>query len=111
MATDATVVPCHPLPGHPEVAMTFVIERDPGDEWTRPHLTVWPTFTGVDRPRGVGMAVKDMAMARRLIAASLAGKAMTVDDIRVDGEGKTYVGTSWKVLSRMLSADLHRLGY
>lgn len=103
MSTTATVTPVEVLPG---ITMSMVVTKDD-------HLTVWAQFTGegIDRPRTTGMTVKDMTMAHRLIRASLALKAVSDFKIMTDVNGKTYVDFNWKVLARMLNADLRRLGY
>lgn len=75
------------------------------------HLTVWPVWRGVDRPRGAGDAVRTMKLAKRLEAAILAGKAVTAEGVGVDIHGQTYVIEKHHTLNRMLSADLKRLGF
>lgn len=94
----------------------FDVTTDPGDQWTPAHLTVWPLCTAedgtpLDRPRGSGMAVKDRRMADRLMAAVRDGAAMTIGEVRTDTSGRTYPHTSWRVLGRILNAELRRLGY
>lgn len=83
------------------------IRTDPDDG----HLSVWPVWRGVDRPDSSGMAVKDRKTADRLVAAIKAGKAITAVGPSTDVKGNTYMITRWHVLSRMLNADLRRLGF
>ena len=50
-------------------------------------------------------------LADRLVAAILAGKAITVDGVLTDVRGKTYLGTTHNVVGRRMNADLVRLGF
>jgi hypothetical protein len=74
--------------------------------------SVWPKWSGVDRPLGVGMACgRDRALADRYAAAVLAGVVFTHAEIMTDVSGKTFVSGRCEVRGRCMSADLRKLGY
>lgn len=95
------------MTGRPEGLERVDVKTDPDDG----HLSVWTVWSDVDRPCISGMAVKDRRMAARLTAAIEAGAAVTRGGTLTDVNGKTYVDEHWHVLSRMLNADLRRLGF
>jgi hypothetical protein len=70
-----------------------------------------PVWAHVDRPDTGGISVRGRKLADRLRAAIRDGKAITGDAVLVDVNGRTYVDARHHVLSRMLNADLRRLGY
>jgi hypothetical protein len=74
-------------------------------------FTVRPYWTNVDRPEGVGYAVKDMPTAQRLRAAMAAGVVFVDVEIKTDVNDKTYVSSRSTVLARIMNADLRRLGF
>ncbi len=75
-------------------------------------VTVWPIWSNVDRPMGFGMACgKNKALAKRYVAAVLAGKVFPNATVETDVNGKTYASAACKVSGHRLSADLKRLGF
>lgn len=100
------------VPGRPDVYLERAdIEWTEGDQWTKPHWTVWERWHGVDRPRGAGTACSTKALAGRLKAAIEAGAAIGTPELKTDVNGKSYVWAPSRVLARMLNADLRRLGF
>jgi hypothetical protein len=91
----------------PELAGVEIAAAEFGpDCW---HVT--PVWAHVDRPDTGGISVRGRKLADRLRAAIRDGKAITGDAVLVDVNGRTYVDARHHVLSRMLNADLRRLGY
>lgn len=74
-------------------------------------FVVYALWSGVDRPRGVGIVVRTRKLAERLARAVRAGVAITADRVMRDTFGSTYVQENRAVLARTLNADLKRLGY
>jgi hypothetical protein len=74
-------------------------------------FTVRPYWTNVDRPEGVGYAVKDMRTAVRVRDAMAAGVVFADAEIKTDVNGKTYASARSAILGRTLNADLRRLGF
>lgn len=75
------------------------------------YYVVYAVWSGVDRPRGVGVSARTKRLAERLERAVRAGVAIGVDRVMRDVNGKTYVQEHRTVLSRTLGADLKRLGF
>lgn len=91
----------------PELARVEVTPSDLGAGcWS-----VHPVWAYVDRPDTGGIVVRGRKIADRLALAIRDGKAITGDAVLVDCNGQTYVDAGHHVLSRMLNADLRRLGY
>jgi hypothetical protein len=96
--------------GRPE-NLDYVEIREDDFDRERGGVSVWTWWTGVDRPCTSGVAVKNRALALRLVAAIEAGVAVTNEGINKDNSGRTYVNTRNHFLSRMLNADLRRMGF
>lgn len=91
---------------------SVVIEHRPAeDQWTPECWTTWPTWVGVDRPRGAGIGCSSPRLAERLQTAILAGAVLGPAEVRTDVTGKTYVSANHRVLARRLNTDLRRLGF
>lgn len=65
----------------------------------------------VDRKDVYGWVGIKPAVADRLVAAVNAGKAVTVDGIKTDINGRTYVATTHYVMGRHMDRDLKALGF
>lgn len=87
------------------VEITLDAEFGP-DTWS-----VRPIWAHVDRPDTGGIVVRGRKLADRLRQAIRDGKAIEGIAVLVDVNGQTYVDARHHVLSRMLNADLRRLGY
>lgn len=81
------------------------------DEFGPDTWHVRPVWAHVDRPDTGGIVVRGRKLADRLRQAIRDGKAITGDAVLVDVNGSTYVDARHHVLSRVLNADLRRLGY
>lgn len=87
--------------------VSAVIKQNPSDGL----FVVHALWSGVDRPRGVGIVVRTRKLAERLERAIRAGVVVTVDRVMRDAFGSTYVQENRAVSARTLNADLKRLGY
>lgn len=74
-------------------------------------VTVKVAGIEVDRPEQVGYVVTSESLAQRLSAAITAGAVFHDPEVRTDVNGRTYVVSKSRVLARMMSADLKRLGF
>ncbi len=102
------------IPGHPEVKFIGVDIRweEANGEFSPAHYSVWPTFSGVDRPRTSGWSTgKSRPLANRLAKAIRAGAAIDSLEVLTDVNGKTYVGYRHVVGAKHLNADLKKLGF
>ncbi len=74
---------------------------------------MWPRWRGVDKPRGVGICVRNMKEAARVKACMMAGKWFSdaVVATTVVAPYYTYVNATGVVRVRTLNAELKRLGF
>lgn len=77
----------------------------------RTWVEVWPFWSGVDRPRGVGYVCSDRLTAERLRCAINAGVVFVDPQVGRDVNGKTYVQARSTVMGKRMNADLRRLGF
>lgn len=74
------------------------------------YVTVWPLWSGVDRPYGTGISVQKK-LASRLARAMEAGAVFLDPQIKTDINGNTYIEARCMVLGRHVNADLKKLGF
>lgn len=87
--------------------LNVAVERNPLGRY---NVTV--TTTGLDRSDVHAIhGIKTQDLADRLADAINAGKALQVQGVLVDANGKSYLNTRARVMGRYLNADLKRLGF
>ena len=70
------------------------------------------TTLDLDRKELLGWSAgKNAALAKRLVRAIEAGKALTSKGVGTDAYGNTYLITEARVMGRYMNADLKRLGF
>lgn len=76
-------------------------------------ISILPIWNGVDRPNvgGWGLPLKDRKLAERLRMAVISGAAFADIEKKTDVNGKTYISAPYLICSRMMNADLNKLGY
>lgn len=77
------------------------------------YWTVRATAEGVtlDRPEVLAFGLVNRKTAERLVAAIEAGAVFHNAEVRTDVNGRTYLQATSRVLARVASADLRRLGF
>lgn len=74
------------------------------------YVSVFPEYSGVDRPLASGVQVHKKHLAR-LCAAIFAGVAYKFREVRTDVYGKTYVDTEHNVMGKYMESSLKKLGF
>lgn len=73
-------------------------------------FTVWPEYSGVDRPITHGVEVHKKHLAR-ICAAILSGKGYPIKGVLTDVDGKTYVDTEYNLMGKYMESSLRKLGF
>lgn len=96
-----------------DLTRTVTIQPDTFEGHTSLLVKVTYDAPGLDRKDGTAWGLKagHRALAERLVAAIEAGVILSEPVICTDINGATYVSVSSRILSRMMNAELTRLGF
>lgn len=97
-----------------KIAFVRVVEYPQGNELTsEPMLSVETHWKRVDRTHtySIGLPMKHMKLAMRIVDAQLYGGFYTSAERRKDNAGKSYINSVPCVRMRTANADLLKIGY